>query len=77
MDPILVLFLFLEKPNADVVDKHADVIVDLLLSTSCGPDDFEFIAQIFNIIREILDCDKSKCDRQVINQNIPFFLPIR
>ncbi|CAF4589731.1 unnamed protein product, partial [Rotaria magnacalcarata] len=27
-------FFYAEKPNADVVDKHADVIVDLLLSTS-------------------------------------------
>ncbi|CAF3080993.1 unnamed protein product [Rotaria socialis] len=62
-------FFYAEKPNADVVDKHADVIVDLLLSTTNGPDDFEFIAQIFNIIREILDCDK-KTSRPLVKSLI-------
>jgi hypothetical protein len=33
------------------------------------PDDFEFLGQILNIIREILDCDKSMCSIEVINKN--------
>jgi hypothetical protein len=52
-------FLFQEKPNAELIAKYANVTVDLLLSLHNYPDDFEFLAQILNIIREILDCDKS------------------
>ncbi|CAF4048930.1 unnamed protein product [Rotaria sordida] len=51
-------YFYAEKPTADVIEKYTNIIVDLLLSTSNGPDDFEFLSQILNIIREILDCDK-------------------
>ncbi|CAF2396050.1 unnamed protein product [Rotaria sp. Silwood2] len=51
-------YFYAEKPTAEVIEKYANVIVDLLLSTSNGPDDFEFLGQILNIVREILDCDK-------------------
>jgi hypothetical protein len=58
---ILIIFNFKEKPNADVIAKYANVIVDLLLSMHNSTDEFELIGQILNIIREILDCDKSMC----------------
>lgn len=50
---------FKEKPTTEVVTKYANVTVDLLLSMHNSPEDFEFLGQILNIIREILDCDKS------------------
>jgi len=59
---IITFFLLLkEKPNAQLIAKYANVTVDLLLSMHNYPDDFEFLGQVLNIIREILDCDKSMC----------------
>ncbi len=43
----------------ELITKYANVIVDLLLSMHNYPEDFELLGQILNIIREILDCDKS------------------
>jgi hypothetical protein len=51
--------IFKEKPTIELITKYANVIVDLLLSMHNYPDDFEFLGQILNIIREILDSDKS------------------
>lgn len=59
MTSIFVFVKFQEKPSAEVVDKYADTIVDLLLSTANWPDDLELLCPVLNIIREILDCDKS------------------
>jgi hypothetical protein len=61
---LLFLFCFKEKPTVELITKYANVIVDLLLSMHNYPDDFEFLGQILNIIREILDCDKSTFDNQ-------------
>jgi hypothetical protein len=66
-------FCFEEKPTAELIAKYANLIVDLLLSMHNSPDDFELLGQILNIIREILDCDKSMFHRQTINQNIRHF----
>ncbi len=54
-------FVLKEKPTVELINKHANVIVDLLLFMHNYSDDFEFLSQILNIIREILDCDKSMC----------------
>lgn len=62
-------FVLKEKPTIEVITKYANVIVDLLLSMHNYPDDFEFLGQILNIIREILDCDKSMFIK-LINFNI-------
>ncbi|CAF4394461.1 unnamed protein product, partial [Adineta steineri] len=49
---------YAEKPNAELIAKHANVIVDLLLSMHNCSDDFELLSHILITIREILDCDK-------------------
>lgn len=51
---------FAEKPSAELIGKYANVIVDLLLSMQNYSDDFEFLNQMLTMIREILECDKSK-----------------
>ena len=58
-----------EKPTADLIARNASIIVDLLLSVHNGSDDFEFLAQILNLVREVLDCDKSMCQKQIICQD--------
>jgi hypothetical protein len=68
---ISLFFLFKEKPNAELIAKYANVVVDLLLSMHNYPDDFEFLRQILDIIREILDCDKSMFYKET-NFNIVF-----
>ena len=72
-----LLFCFEEKPAVELIVKYANVIVDLLLSMNNYPDDFEFLGQILNIVREILDCDKSMCVwvflRRAMRKGVSFF----
>ena len=64
-----LLSLSVEKPTADLIARNASIVVDLLLSVHNGSDDFEFLAQVLNLVREILDCDKSMCQKQIICQD--------
>ncbi|CAF0963815.1 unnamed protein product [Adineta ricciae] len=47
-----------EKPNHESIGKHANLIVELLLSMHRCSDDFELLSQILVLIRDVLDCDK-------------------
>lgn len=57
---IVALCFLEEKPTVELITKYANVIVDLLLIIQTYSDDFEFLNQMLTMIREILECDKSK-----------------